>query len=139
MEEGEEEGFVPVEVPDVDVGAPFFEPGDGDDDARAFGAGIPPDDVCSNHTAQIPAVVSNGKGDTMDHEEFAMSFLKNRERPIEQECPECEGALVHITHMLGGPWSGHVKCRGCGFCETVCGFLGKQMITVTPLEESDED
>jgi len=70
----------------------------------------------------------------MGNATLAKKFLWS-ERSTEEPCPKCGKHLTHKTMLLGGPWSGILQCLdpACGFVQSVTGYFGGKMITVTPL------
>lgn len=53
---------------------------------------------------------------------------------VRSKCPQCNSSEMERTFMLmGGPWSGHVRCKSCGHTETVCSYLGHNMFKVESL------
>jgi transcription elongation factor Elf1 len=68
-----------------------------------------------------------------------MDFLKTEKAPEGFRCPDCDKETLEVTKMLlTGPYSGSVKCTNCGFSDSVCNYLAKKIIKVTPLEDEEE-
>lgn len=45
--------------------------------------------------------------------------------------------LERSRRLMGGPWSGVVRCTGCGRRETLASYLGKAMVEVRPLKPGE--
>jgi hypothetical protein len=54
--------------------------------------------------------------------------------PKGSKCPSCgKEALERSKQLMGGPWSGSIRCKGCGHTDTLVGYLGKTIVEVQPL------
>ena len=68
-------------------------------------------------------------------EAILKALLSPKERPLDEPCRRCgEKALVLIQAPGWGPWGGAVECKACSQRNTVVAHVGKQMISVEPLE-----
>lgn len=64
----------------------------------------------------------------------AMTAIKWSKAPEGSKCLGCgKETLERSRTLMGGPWSGHVRCTACDYHDTLASYLGKTMITVEPL------
>ncbi len=58
--------------------------------------------------------------------------------PKGSKCPSCGNeTLERSKHLMGGPWSGSIRCTACGHTDSLVGYLGKTMIKVQPLSPEE--
>lgn len=67
----------------------------------------------------------------------ALTSVTWSKAPDGEPCPTCgKETLERSKHLMGGPWSGSIRCTACGHTDTLVGYLGKTMIKVEPLPPS---
>jgi len=55
--------------------------------------------------------------------------------PAGSKCTKCSSEDIERTIVpIGGPWSGIVTCKSCGYKESVSSHVAKSCISVEPLD-----
>lgn len=59
--------------------------------------------------------------------------------PAGTVCPSCGGSDLNIlTTMMSGPYSGYLECP-CGWRESVMSYIGRRLVSVTPMTLPDNN
>lgn len=86
-----------------------------------------------------PARVLEGMDAELDAIGRAMieaSLPKWKAAPQGSLCPSCGKETLERSHyLMGGPFSGTVKCTACGHHDTVVGYLSRTIVKVEPMPD----